>query len=242
MTSSPAFARQGYAICTTPRSGSNYLCQLLESTDALGRPREFFNGPARRILDDPTYPDNPEEQIQRIRTMGATSNGIYGVKVFPFQHDQIQAHVSWTRELPGLSFIHLQRSDLLGQAISWTRAVQTGRYRSTQVAVGDAVYDADAIYEHLLSLCILNARWSAFFARTGKRLLTIEYEALIESPTATITSIARLLGVGDPIALNPALIDLEMQRDRTSAEWKERFIAERGDPNAVDTLERVSQA
>ena len=58
----------GYAICTAPRSGINYLGQLLESTGVLGRPREYFNAQGRRNVDDPTFPDDPREQIQRVKT------------------------------------------------------------------------------------------------------------------------------------------------------------------------------
>lgn len=36
---------RGFAICTAPRSGSNFLSQLVASTGQLGRPREYFNGP-----------------------------------------------------------------------------------------------------------------------------------------------------------------------------------------------------
>ena len=52
-------AVRGYAICTAPRSGSNFLCQLLAGTGLLGRPLEYFNGPGRRYFDDPSYPDDP---------------------------------------------------------------------------------------------------------------------------------------------------------------------------------------
>jgi LPS sulfotransferase NodH len=51
---------KGYAICATPRSGSNFLSQLLESTGRLGRPLEYFNGPARRELTWPDYPEAAE--------------------------------------------------------------------------------------------------------------------------------------------------------------------------------------
>ncbi len=66
-----------------PRSGSNYFCELLSSTGILGHPREYFNGAVRRQRDDPTYPDDPLEQIGRILTMGATPNGVYALKLFP---------------------------------------------------------------------------------------------------------------------------------------------------------------
>ncbi len=49
----------------------------------LGHPREYFNGPVRRQRDDPTYPDDPAQQIDRILTMGSTPNGVYALKLFP---------------------------------------------------------------------------------------------------------------------------------------------------------------
>ncbi|TPL71848.1 hypothetical protein FJ941_28635 [Mesorhizobium sp. B2-3-13] len=41
---------RGYSICTSPRSGSNFLCQHLSSTGVLGHPLEYFNGRGRRFL------------------------------------------------------------------------------------------------------------------------------------------------------------------------------------------------
>src|SRR5215217_5359781 len=80
-------ADRGYAICTSGRSGSNLLGQYLSSTGVLGHPLEYFNGAGRRMLDYPDFPDEPAQQADWILTVGATSNGIYGVKIFPWQFD-----------------------------------------------------------------------------------------------------------------------------------------------------------
>jgi LPS sulfotransferase NodH len=72
---------RGYAICTQPRSGSNLMCQYLSSTGRLGYPLEYFNGPARRALGLPNFPDSPGSQIDAILRIGATQNGIYAVKL-----------------------------------------------------------------------------------------------------------------------------------------------------------------
>ena len=135
---------RGFAICTAPRSGSNFLSQLLSSTGQLGRPLEYFNGPGRRYFDDPNYPDDRGMQIDRILTMGATSNGIYGLKIFAHQYDWIEGQTQWTSMLPNLRFIFLRRRDMLGQAISWARALQTGQYRHGQTSTGEAEFDGEA--------------------------------------------------------------------------------------------------
>jgi LPS sulfotransferase NodH len=88
-------ASRGYAICTSGRSGSNLLCQYLSSTGMLGNPLEYFNGSGRRLLGYPEYPEDPAKQIDWILTEGATPNGIYGLKIFPAQVEQIEKSIRW---------------------------------------------------------------------------------------------------------------------------------------------------
>src|SRR5947209_10247439 len=88
--------QRGYAICTQPRSGSNLLCQVLSSTDQLGYPLEYFNGPGRRALGLPDFPDAPELQVKAILRLGMTPNGVYGVKLFASQFAAFSARLRWT--------------------------------------------------------------------------------------------------------------------------------------------------
>lgn len=229
-------ADRGYAICTTPRSGSNFLCQLLESTGCLGRPLEYFNGPARRLLEDPTFPDEPREQILKIRTFGATPNGIYGLKLFPSQHDIIRNHFDWTEALPNLHFVHLERRDILGQAISWARAMQTGQYRSTQVPVGSATYDEDLIRTRVVAIAREQARWVAFFARTGIVPTKIVYEELSDDPHSEMRKIANVFGQSGGIKMDMAKISVKIQRCEADNEWRNLFVATAGDPSYIDAI------
>ncbi|HXO69239.1 MAG TPA: Stf0 family sulfotransferase, partial [Bradyrhizobium sp.] len=121
--------QRGYAICTQPRSGSNLLCQFLSSTDQLGYPLEYFNGPGRRALGLPDFPDAPELQIKAVLRLGATPNGVYAVKLFASQFAAFSRGLQWMDLLPNLHFVYLTRDDLLGQAISWARALPTEQYR-----------------------------------------------------------------------------------------------------------------
>src|SRR5258708_7421733 len=100
-------AVRGYAICTAARSGSNFLDELLTSTGQLGRPMEYFNAVARRATGMPDYPDDPEAQLAAILNLGATPNGVYGVKLFAEQFDAVAA-TRWPLRLPNLRFVHLE--------------------------------------------------------------------------------------------------------------------------------------
>ncbi|MGF7005363.1 Stf0 family sulfotransferase [Aminobacter sp. BE322] len=227
---------QGYAICTAPRSGSNYLCQLLAGTELLGRPLEYFNGPGRRFFDDPTYPDDPHDQLRRITTMGATSNGIYGLKLFAHQHDWIAGKVEWTRHLPKLHFVFLTRRDLLGQAISWAKAEQTGQYRHTQSARKDPTFDSRKIMASLTAIAKENARWETFFARNGLQPVRLVYEDAVANPQLAVDRVALQVGLKTGILADVTRVQVRIQRDSSTEAWRSRFLRECRNLNFVDDL------
>jgi LPS sulfotransferase NodH len=222
---------RGYAICTQPRSGSNLLCQYLSSSGCLGHPLEYFNGPGRRALGLPDFPDSPVEQIREILRIGATDN-IYAVKLFASQFEIISRSVRWTELLPNMRFVYLAREDVLGQAISWARAIQTAQYRSTQQAVAVAVYNAELIQTQLRTILHERALWEGYFARTGIIPLRIIYERFLEDPVMHVARVAALMKVNN-VAIDERKIDLTMQRNATSDEWRRRFREDCGDPNVL---------
>lgn len=221
---------RGYVICTSPRAGSNYLGQLLESTEQLGRPREYFNGPARRVLDDPTFPDAPAEQVQRILTQGATPNGVYALKAFADQWSTAARAIDLHHALPQLRFVHLKREGVLGQAISWARAVQTQQYRSTQNVAAEPSYSGALIMDRILALAAIEHYWMVYFARSDVPVLRLTYAEVAEAPSEVVRRVAGWMDI-DGARLNAARIDLVIQRDELSEVWRRQFLAEHGDPN-----------
>lgn len=215
--------RFGYALCTTPRAGSNFLGQILQSTGRLGRPLEYLNAPARRKLGWKGYPDRPAAQFEMVLTHGATANGCYALKLFPSQADRAPG---WAEALPKLSFVHLRRGDRLGQAISWARAEQTGKYRSTSKAKAEPAYDAARIQARLSDIAHEEARWDLFFASAGRTALRLLYSEVAADPQAAADAVAKAVGL-DPAPCDLSALDLEIQRDELSEAWRERFLAER---------------
>jgi LPS sulfotransferase NodH len=227
-------AKRGYAICTSGRSGSNLLCQYLSSTGVLGNPLEYFNGSGRRRLGYPAYPDNPSRQIGWILTEGATPNGIYGLKIFPAQVEHIERSIPWTEMLPGLRFVLLKRRDILGQALSAVRALQTDQWRSSMPSRGTAVYDGVQIYERLQIAARDYAWWDIFFARKAVAPTIIVYEDLLADPQSAVDQIAGLFGLRGQARVATERVDLKIQRDATTEEWRARFLDEYHDRNALD--------
>jgi LPS sulfotransferase NodH len=231
-----ARADRGYAICTSGRSGSNLLGQYLFSTGVLGNPLEYFNGAGRRILGYPDYPDDPTRQIDWILSEGATPNGIYGVKIFPAQFDTVEMSIPWTLLLPNLAFVLLKRRDLLGQAISAVRASQTDQWRSTMVPRGAAHYDGAKIYARLQGVVHDYARWDVFFARKAIAPTTVVYEDMLADPQAAVDRVAQLFGLRGKARVAAERIDLIVQRDALTEEWRARFLKEYGGSSELDTL------
>lgn len=217
-----------YLICTTPRSGSNLLCELLESTGVLGRPREYFNGIGRRTFDDPEFPDDPELQMRRAIERGTTPNGVFGLKLFASQMQHALGSATFVRHLDAAVFVHLQREDLLGQAISMVRARQSGQFRAYQPATGAVSYDARAIEHALDDLVTQHAAWRIYFQRCAIPAIEATYDEVVSSPGGIAARLAGAIGIADAVAVRHDTITLSPQSDAQSQEWRARFVAEHG--------------
>jgi LPS sulfotransferase NodH len=226
---------RGYVICSYPRSGSNCLCQLLASTGTLGRPQDWFNGHGIRAREDAAYPLEPHVQLQQVLARGVTANGVYGMKMFSEGFDRI-AGLDWPSALPDLHWIHLERLDLLGQAISDVRSKQTGQYRSTAHVQGQPKFDHGAIRDSLARTARDHGRWKLFFGRNGIVPLHLTYEAVTADPQGTVDAIARLMGLDGTHPVQPQHVTLEVQRDTLSDQWRRRFLSHEQDMARLDPL------
>jgi LPS sulfotransferase NodH len=138
--------------------------------------------------------------------------------------------------LPNLAFVLLRRRDLLGQAISAVRAAQTGQWRSTMAAQGPATYDGAQIYDRLQGAARDYARWDIFFARKGVEPTTIVYEDLLKDPQSAVDRVAVLFGLRGQARAASHGIDLGMQRDAMTEEWRVRFLDEYRNLGPLDLL------
>jgi LPS sulfotransferase NodH len=231
-------AQRGYIICATPRSGSYFLCDLLRSTGVLGRPHEYFEPAAMRRHGAPDYPDDLARQIAMARTFGCTANGVFGTKLFPSQIDA-RALQTIMAGFGNPVLIFLEREDLLGQAISQTRAAQAHWFTASPAPR----FDAALIRDHLELLVRWNAEWRLCFTRRGIVPLRVSYEQVMADPDDAVAQIARALGLEPPPPIDPARLSMKVQRDALSAEWRERFLAlqtQRLELHALRSLRRIT--
>lgn len=232
---------RGYVIASSPRSGTNFLCELLRSTGTLGAPQDWFNGPGIRRREDPLYPLAPEAQLQAILTLGTTPNGVFGVKMFCQRFDMLRGF-DWANYLPNLRWIHLERRDLLGQAISDVRTAQTDQYRSTAPGTGQAHYDAGAIRRSMRRCATDHARWRLYFARNGIQALHLSYEDVSAVPQQAIDAVAAWMDVHPAPAIDWTKLTLAIQRNAISDYWRARYLQEARSFERLDVLAPTTNA
>lgn len=225
----PTPPTRGYAICAEARAGTIYLCRLLASTGRLGNPAEYFHDRerARALIRDP----GPE--LARVAAQAASPNGVYGIKVFSAHFDLV-ARTRWPERLPRLAFVHVRRRDLLGQALSLARAIQTGQYKASDSPAGEPRYDPALIADCLARTAYGQARWESWFARNAVDPLRLDYEDVVARPEAAVAAVARQVELEEVPAIDWSRVELRVQRDSTSDEWRRRFVAERGDRTYLD--------
>lgn len=220
-------------LATDERTGSEFLCQLMGATGVLGRPSEYLNTYWMRcfIAD---YPDDVAAQVAIAHQVGTTANRCFSMKVHLLQLERLLTGSRVEAAFPAPVFVRVYRRDLLAQAISLYRARYSGQYHAYVPPTRALDFDGAAIRALMIELAQGKARWELYFTRNGVQPLKLAYEDLVTDPDATIRAIARHAGVG--AVPRPVDRPLHIQRDDTSQAWRQQFLAECGDFNALDTL------
>jgi LPS sulfotransferase NodH len=213
-----------YAICTMARTGSTYLCDLLEATGVMGRPAEYLNPGAqerwREILGLDVDAPQPIYFDALVRQLGTPWFGIKG----PPDIIAFAEHFGPHR----LRYVHLTREDTLLQAISMYRARASGQWHSRpgdgghEREVAAPPFDAEAILERKAHIDRLDARWNEWFAAKRLHPLRLTYEQVHADPVGAVRSIATLLDVEVPPDFEPEPRSL-VQRDEITEEWRQRL-------------------
>ena len=235
-----------YLVCTIPRSGSNFLCDLLRRTDQLGM-RECATTGYEHILQlvrsgfggvDWSI-TTPVALFDAAFIQSATPNGVMGFKVMWNDFRQVLERTGrprlWQRqraegverELASKTrFIWLRRRDAERQAISWTKALQDRVWTLSdqQGFEGRYSYDYLWIATMLRKIRSHDRQWSAFFNRVGIKPLTLYYEDFIGDVPGTIREIANYLGVAVPLPAETSNRgSYRQQSDAVNEEWLARY-------------------
>jgi LPS sulfotransferase NodH len=228
--------RSSYFVCGTPRCGSWMLCGLLASTGFAGRPHEWFwrdteeaNRRAWGVSEDSEY-------FARVREAGTTSNGVFGAKLMWGQVDGLICRLQRlgnaaspkaliAQHFPRPSFIWIEREDVAAQAVSWAKAIQTGRWHHWDSPSPQAApaYDHEQIDALVAEVGASNDAWRAWFADNEIDPLAVRFEDLVADPGGVTRRILTFLGLA---AEGVPITELTVSAsDSLNEEWLDRFRA-----------------
>jgi trehalose 2-sulfotransferase len=182
--------------------------------------------PSYSDLRDVTW----EQHLERSLRAGRTPNGVFGAKLMWNQVADI-AELSGrpADPLPLLQdllapthWVWVRRRDVLRQAVSLWRALQTQAWRNGSTAERVAVYSRAAIAHLTTLLADQDAAWGAFFAGNGLRPLELIYEEYARDISGAVAQVLKHLGVR-PIPVGSGEAPIRRQSDSISEEWAEAY-------------------
>lgn len=214
-----------YIICSTMRSGSTLLCDLIANTKLAGQPQEFFlpQWEKKSQFDSTNYP----EYLQKTMELFASPNGVSGVKLMWCNFEEVIQRLRETTEstsksdlellkdvFPDLKFIFISRRNKVRQAISLARSVKTKQWNKYQDSTNPGKisfnrygnisnlqknpypYISPGTLEVYLSQIEKDERaWFQFFARNNIEPRIMIYEELYLNRSKNILDVLKFLKI-----------------------------------------------
>jgi LPS sulfotransferase NodH len=235
-----------YLICATPRSGSTLLCGLLESSGVAGRPASYFNRRGLHVYAEGWRIARPrdgridEAYVRAALAAGKTPNGVFGGRIMAETLPELVGDLAaadpgsslsdaelLSDQLGRLRFVHLRRRDVVAQAVSWAKALQTHSWHP-----GEAVepggqhphYDDELIGRLVAAIERSEADWTSWFATNGIVPPQVVYEELAADPPRAARTVLDFLGLHVPQD-RQLVIGHRRQADHINADWAARFKA-----------------
>lgn len=213
-------------IASTVRSGSHMLGHILHQTGAFGFPLEYANRQnLQRWKQQLKLPDTDAvlRELMRRRT---SPNGVFGIKLHYCHLAELGGFARLAGLFPDPHFVLLTRHDLLAQAVSLSRAKQTGAWIAKQQAHGELKYNGQQIDDGMRRIVFENSSWKYTLAATGARVLDLEFGEVKNHTADTVARIADFMQVVVPADAIPQQPVTQRQADADSVRWQTRFIEE----------------
>jgi LPS sulfotransferase NodH len=189
----PFKVNQKYILCSSPRTGSTLLGQMLRDTNCAGDPLEYFNPLYLKALANRLGDINNFFQLLAFLEKHRTSsNGIFGLQIhwshlnniFRYDKNLINTFIDSFDKI-----IFLRRKDKIAQAVSLYRASKSKLWSSIDEDLNsiktvcyyknDEEFNPVLLTKILYSLIIQDKSWLNYLEEKNKKYLTVYYEDLI---------------------------------------------------------------
>jgi len=216
------------------------LGHALFDTKKFGFPLEYLN-PANlhewgRLLGTRNVLDTIGG-LEKIRT---SENGVFSIKIHYSQLVSVGGYQNFCNLFPLAKIIFLKRRNLVHQAVSYARALQTGVWISGQRPVStEANYDYRLIDRCLRELIRDNARWHYALESYGYRYLELYFEDVKSDITKALADIAHFLNVNLRHSEVGPYQRTSAQGDELNHQWAIRYVEESKASGFVDLLDQM---
>ncbi|SMX42809.1 Stf0 family sulfotransferase [Actibacterium lipolyticum] len=234
----PAFDCDLAMLGFTNRCGSNMTAELLRRTGIFAGLRESLNGPAVQKVSEKnglsSFPD-----FIKFTADSEPDAPIFGFKV---NHAQLEMVCRWKipKMFRGAKVLHVVRSDLVAQAVSYSIADQTKQWTSEQKGSGiKPEFNYDDIMIRLKGIAPANADIAKIASKYGLPRLELNYEHVVADRTAAIAQVCEFFG-HTPRGQIEMQERFQKQGDGLNDEFIARFMEEarKRDPRALAKLTR----
>lgn len=201
--------KTAYAILTTPRSGSTYLCDLLNSTAIAGHPSEHLRLATQELARHCNF--NYLKLLDNLLEYRTTSNGVFGTKLIShFLFELQRTKPDFQQIFQSIEqFILLIRKDKLAQAISLVLAQKTEVWHlhsDARKTSYQSELESIEIDDHLLNdveqkvifIEQQEARLKKILADHQIQPLVVVYEDILDDAPAEINRILDFLKIAKP--------------------------------------------
>ena len=238
-----------YFICSTHRTGSNLLYNLLYKSNIAGNPLELFLCLEAEWRNKyPEYWSENQENItpnlflEKIKLMGTGDNGVFGCKMM---WGSFVETMNYLRNIPeyqdmkGIDilldnfsepkFIFTTRRSKVRQAVSFVKAQKSGVFY--KLRSGSSLQDKETkkleynfkeIFTSYQMLIKDEMNWIRFLIENNINFKTIVYEDLIKNPEAAVYDIINFLEIDIPEKkhIEP---DIIKQSNELNESWVKKF-------------------
>lgn len=187
----PFAPKDRYIICSSPRTGSTLLGQMLYETRAAGDPLEYFNPfyfPA--LMARAGVGSDLGLLLSFLEKHRTTPNGAFGLQIHwshfiaAFGKDDLLRDKFFDRHE---KIIFIRRRDKIGQAFSYYRASNSKIWSSIDEDIKKSRYfsqneklDPLVVSKCIVEMILQDQGWVNYLTGRKKTYLTIYYEDLIE--------------------------------------------------------------
>jgi LPS sulfotransferase NodH len=231
-----------YMICYVQRSGSTHLTSFLQNTGLAGKPADFLNAAYvglplenRQVAERTgavTIVDavreygvqNISEYLQKLARLTRTPNGVFGFKIDLAHASSLLRSGLFSDREWNWKYIFVTRRDLLKQAISYYRAIETGLWSSLSGSDRPLIFDQQAITKYILILSDFMHRWECIFHLFNIEPLRIHYEDIEADPRSTVQRCLQALGISSDSTPTPIISAYSKQRSAEADEWSAAII------------------